>query len=242
MSRPLIGARWEHLLCLNYPCPRGLIEPLVPAGTELEPHGDEYYLTLAGWLNCETRFHGLAIPFHQQFEQVALRFYVRRREPNGSWRSGTVTIREFVPRPAVALALRHWFQSPALSIVMSDANDTVDPARGLVAYFWSVARQKFSMMATIVGEPAPPPQHSLAEFITDRTWGYARARNGGTFEYHVGHPRWKVWVPESCSVDGPMHVVFGSAFAYLFTTPPASTFVATGGPVTLYPGSLLPAP
>lgn len=239
MSRLLIGARWEHLLCLNYPCPRGLLEPLVPAGTELDPFGDEYYVTLAAWLNCEARFRGFSLPFHQQFEQVALRFYVRRREPTGAWRTGTVAIRELVPRPAVALALRRWFHSPALSLVMSEAIDMVDPARGLVAYFWSVARQKFAITATIRGAPAPPPPASLAEFITDRTWGYARTREGRTLEYHIGHPRWPVWLPESCSVDGPMHMVFGSAFAYLFAAPPASTFVATGGNVSLFAGSLL---
>lgn len=240
MSRPLIGARWEHLVCLSYPCPRGLLEPLVPAGTELEPFGDEYFVSLAGWLSLDTRFHGVSVPFHRDFEHLALRFYVRRREASGGWRSGTVSIRELVPRPALALALRRWFHAPALSLVTSNANDTVDPARGLIAYFWSVARQKFSLMATIVGPPAPPAPGSLAEFVTDRTWGYARTPGGGTLEYHVGHPRWPVWVPESCTVDGPMHMVFGSSFAYLFSTPPASVFVATGGPVSLYRGAPLP--
>ncbi len=213
----------------------------MPAGTELEAWDGESYLTLMGWYTRDARVRGVGIPCHQAFEGVSLRFHVRRRGPAGEWRAGSVSIRELVPRRAIAAAARRWYHAPAVALVMSNANDTEDRNRGLVAYFWTVARQKFSLVATIAGAPEPPAPDSLAAFITDRRWVYSRTRGGRTFEYQVEHVPWPVWVPESCSADGPMHIVFGNSFAYLFAGPPAAVFVATGSPVGVYPGSFLPA-
>ena len=36
MRGTFLTARWESLVLLNYICPRRLLEPLVPAGTELD--------------------------------------------------------------------------------------------------------------------------------------------------------------------------------------------------------------
>ena len=33
-GRPFLTARWENLVILNYDCPRSLLQPLVPTGTE----------------------------------------------------------------------------------------------------------------------------------------------------------------------------------------------------------------
>src|SRR5574338_563149 len=224
--RPLIGACWEHLLFLNYRCPRGLLEPLVPSGTELESWDGDCYVSLVGWYTQQIRVRGIRIPCHRTFEGVNLRFYVRRKDQEGGWRPGVVSIRELVPRRAVAAAARRWYSAPALSLVMSNANDADDPHRGLIAYFWTVARQKFSLMATIAGRPSHPPPDSHASFITDRRWGYAWTPEGATLEYQVEHAPWPVWIPESCSAEGPMHMVFGSSFAYLFADRPASAYVA----------------
>lgn len=35
-AEPFLTARWENLVLLNYECPPALLEPLVPAGTELD--------------------------------------------------------------------------------------------------------------------------------------------------------------------------------------------------------------
>ncbi len=233
MSRPLVGARWEYLLYLSYRCPSGLLAPLVPAGTELDPWQGDHYLTLVGRYTRETLVRGLAIPCHRDFEAVTLCFHVRRRDPGGAWRAGTVSIRELVPRRAIAALARRWFQAPALAVVMSNANDLVDPRRGLVAYFWSVARKKFSLVAGIAGPPADPLPDSHAAFVTRRPWGYARTRSAATLEYRIAHPDWQVWIPEESSAEGPMHVVFGNSFAYLFTERPAAACVATGSAVSL---------
>ncbi len=49
-----------------------------------------------------TKIKGIAFPFHKNFEEVNLRFYVKYKEGN-EWRRGVVFIREFVPLHMVTL-------------------------------------------------------------------------------------------------------------------------------------------
>ncbi len=59
---------------LNYAVDAALIEPFVPPGTELDHFEDATYASLVGFEFNRTRLRGLAIPFHQSFEEVNLRF------------------------------------------------------------------------------------------------------------------------------------------------------------------------
>src|SRR6185312_5033436 len=96
-----LTAEWTNLLMLNYAVDIGLLESFVPAGTEIDAFDGKTYLSLVGFEFNRTRVRGFAVPFHQNFEEVNLRFYVRR----GSKR-GVVFIRELVPRYAVAAVAR----------------------------------------------------------------------------------------------------------------------------------------
>lgn len=48
----------------------------------------------------ETKVLGFKIPFHINFEEVNLRFYVKRFEKN-QWKRGVVFIKEIVPKKAI---------------------------------------------------------------------------------------------------------------------------------------------
>ena len=102
--RPFLTARWESLLLLNYPCRREWLEPLVPAGTELDAWHGETLVSLVGFLFTDTRLLGVPVPFHRTFEEVNLRFYVRRPGPDGVMRRAVVFISELVPRFDMSLA------------------------------------------------------------------------------------------------------------------------------------------
>lgn len=240
MSRPFLTARWEYLVFLNYRCPADLLEPLVPAGTTLDRWEGNALITLVGFHFRDTLVRGIAIPCHRTFEEVNLRFYVRRTDPYGDIRKAVVFIRELVPRRAIAAVARRFYNEPYLALEMSNANDIEPPEGGLLAYFWSTEGKKFSLMANIGGPPREPAPDSEASYITEHYWGYTRQRDGGTLEYRVEHPRWPVWTPSSFAAEGPMQLVFGDAFAEVLKQSPASAFVATGSDVSVFPGNLLP--
>ena len=70
---------------LNYVVDPRLITPLVPAETEIDFENGETFLSVVGFLFLDARLLGLPIPLHRDFEEVNLRFYVRRKSAD-TWR------------------------------------------------------------------------------------------------------------------------------------------------------------
>ena len=95
--RPFLTACWRHLVMLNFTADPALLEPYVPPGTQLDFHDGRTFLSIVGFRFLNTRILGIPIPFHTNFDEVNLRFYVRRETPAGP-RRGVVFIREIVPR------------------------------------------------------------------------------------------------------------------------------------------------
>ena len=108
---------------------------------------------------------------------------------------------------------------------------------GDLEYGWRYGGQEFSIAASVDGSAQMLESGSEAEFITEHYWGYTRQRDGGTLEYEVEHPRWRVWAPPRATFRGPASVLYGSVFGAILGGPPRSAFVAEGSPVTVYAGS-----
>jgi uncharacterized protein YqjF (DUF2071 family) len=193
--RPFLTARWRYLLMLSYVVDPDLLRPYVPNGVELDGWDGGTFVSMVGFLFHHTRVRGCRVPFHADFEEVNLRFYVRRRAPDG-WRRGVVFIKEIVPRQLIAAVARRCYNEPYSAMPMRHHIDLeADALRdgGAVEYAWRHHGQWNSISAAITGALHPPVENSKEEFITEHYWGYTARRNGGCSEYHVEHPRWSVW-------------------------------------------------
>ncbi len=73
-----LTAEWRHLAMLSYEIDPELLQPLVPRGTDLDTWQGRTYVSVVGFLFLRTRVLGIPVPFHRNFEEVNLRFYVRR--------------------------------------------------------------------------------------------------------------------------------------------------------------------
>src|SRR5471030_1643955 len=100
-----LTAEWRHLAMLNYEINPQILAPFVPIGTELDFWDGKAFVSVVGFLFQNTRVLGIPIPFHRNFEEVNLRFYVRRKA-EGEWRRGVVFVKELVPRWAIAATAR----------------------------------------------------------------------------------------------------------------------------------------
>lgn len=240
MEQPFLTARWEHLLLLNYECPPDLLRPFVPVGTELDDWRGATLVSLVGFMFRDTKVRGIAVPGHRCFEEVNLRFYVRRETTEGL-RRAVVFIRELVPRRLIAAVARRLYNEPYLAVRMSH-RVALDPASGgSVEYGWRHRGSGFLIHAGAVGSAMDMEGGSEAEFITEHYWGYTRQRDGVTLEYRVDHPRWRVWLPTTASFTGPAASLYGADLGAVLAAEPTSAFIGVGSRVSVYRGRRLDA-
>ncbi|WP_318843166.1 DUF2071 domain-containing protein [Myceligenerans pegani] len=242
--RPFLTAAWRRLVMLNYEIDPAVLHPLVPRGVVLDTWGGMTLVSMVGFEFLDTRLLGVPVPFHRDFDEINLRFYVRRDTADGP-RRGVVFVKEIVPRPALAAVARLAYGERYVSRPMRHridlADDGVTPA-GLVGYAWYDGGSWHRLHATTTGEARLPAAGSQEEFVTEHYWGYAAQRDGGCVEYRVEHPRWNVWRATDARLDCDVAQVYGPHFTEALTADPVSAFVADGSPVTVRAGARLPHP
>ncbi len=231
---PFLTAEWRKLLMANYIVPPELLKPFVPWGTELDFWEGRCYVSLVGFMFLKTKVLGLPIPFHRDFEEANLRFYVRRKMPDGEWRRGAVFIKEIVPKPAISLVA---------NVVYRESYEThrmrhswvFGAKEHLVSYEWKpfFKGDWYKMAAVTEPEPLPIAAGSEEEFITEHYWGYARAGERRANEYQVQHPRWDVYPVRSHEILGDFGSLYGKQFGEILAGPPASVFVAEGSEIAV---------
>lgn len=224
----------------NYAIDPRLLQDLVPAATELDRFEGRTYVSLSGFRFLRTRVRGLWIPFHSDFDQVNLRFYVKRIVA-GELRRGVVFVREIVPRYAIAKVARMVYGERYIAQPMRHriAGPTSEGGRVNAEYGWRIDGRWNSLRMSAEGRPAIPPEGSLQQFIIEHYWGYARQRDGRTLEYQVPHDPWRVWSPASVTFEGDCTAIYGPEFAACLTRQPDSAFLAEGSAVAVMPGSTL---
>lgn len=242
-ARPFLTAEWRHLAMLTFEVDPRVLSPLVPAGTELDAWQGRTFVSVVGFLFLDTRVFGAAIPFHSDFEEVNLRFYVRRRASDG-WRRGVVFVKEIVPRLAIALTARalfgeHYVASPMRHRIEGETGCAT--GRRTVSYSWWFRGRENRMELSAHGDAGEAAEGGDVEFITEHYWGYARRRGGRTTEYRVEHSRWRVRRATEARLDCDVAAVYGSQFAEFLKAPPASAFLADGSKVKVFRGTSLPS-
>ena len=240
-SSKFLTAEWRYLAMLNFEVDPGLLRPLVPAGTELDDWQGRTFVSVVGFMFLNTRLFGAAIPLHRDFEEVNLRFYVRRKASDG-WRRGVVFVKELVPRFAIALTARVVYGENYIAVPMNhriDAENGSGATPRAVSYSWRFRSRENRIELTVGGEPGQAAEGSDAEFITEHYWGYARRRSGRTMEYRVEHPRWLVSRATMAGLDCDVAGLYGRQFVEFLKPAPSSAFLADGSEVTVFRGALL---
>ena len=234
-STIFLTAEWRYLAMLNYEVDPVILAPFVPAGTELDSWNGKIFVSVVGFLFLKTKVRGISIPFHQNFEELNLRFYVRRKADDG-WRRGVVFIKELVPRAAIAFVARKFYNENYLAPPMSHHIDKTGGEIKSAVYAWRFNGNKNHVKLVTRGEAQPLVEGSEQEFITEHYWGYARQRDGSTMEYRVEHPRWRVWEAQTSELQCDVTGLYGSRFGDCLNNPPASAFLAAGSEVAVYGG------
>ena len=67
-------------------------------------------------------------------------------------------------------------------------------------------------------------------------WGYTAQKDGGTIEYQVTHPAWRVWSCVDSKIDVDVAELYGERFVAPLSQPPNSVFLAEGSEISVSNG------
>jgi uncharacterized protein YqjF (DUF2071 family) len=238
VSGVFLTAEWRYLAMLNFAVEPELLADRVPPGTTLDAWNGTTYVSLVGFMFLRTRVLGVPVPFHVNFEELNLRFYVRR-EAAGESRRGVVFVKEIVPRFAIATVARVVYNENYVAMPMRHGLDVGGAERGSAEYGWRHRGRWNRLRVETEGPPRPLEPGSEAEFITEHYWGYAAQKGGGTMEYRVEHPPWRVWNATGHALDCDAASIYGERFGPALAAAPVSAFLAEGSPIAVRRGQRL---
>jgi uncharacterized protein len=234
-GRPFLTAEWRNLVMLNYEIEPAVLSRYVPRGVEVDAFEGRSYVSVVGFQFLGTKLGGrLAIPWHSNFDEVNLRFYVRR-VVGGEVRRGVVFVSEIVPRRAIAVVARVAYNENYFCYPMSH-EFSVDGERRGFRYAWQKRELRYAIEARTSRKARELENGSMEQFITEHYWGYAKQRDGGTVEYRVAHEPWRVWNADEANLDGDVMALYGAEFGEVLSGRTRSALVADGSDVQVYSG------
>lgn len=237
MSKPFLTANWKSLVMLNYRIDPALLQRYVPPGTELDSYEGQYFISMVGFQFHDTQVMGWKIPWHVNFDEVNLRFYIRRKTADG-WRRAVAFIKEIVPRWAIATVARRIYNENYVALPMRSTVELPSgQSSGQAIYRWKLDAVWHELGAEFVGEPQLLLPDSEEAFITEHYWGYVIQRDQGLVEYEVRHPSWRVWRASRAWFHCDVSRLYGPEFTSPLSVEPASAFIAEGSAISVSHGS-----
>ena len=232
MTSHFLHAEWNNLIMANYVVPKEILYPYIPVKTELDFYKGQAYASLVGFMFLNTRIKGFSVPYHINFEEVNLRFYVRHND-NGTWKRGTVFIKEIVPKPAISFIANSVFKEKYSTMEMKhfhvEKDDIIE-----TCYEWKYKNRWNKFTAECHKKSFPMSVDSEEEFIAEHYWGYTKYSDKQTYEYEVTHPAWEIFKVTDYVIDCDFKGIYGDDFAFLKDTKPASVFMAKGSEVQVH--------
>jgi len=230
MPTVFLQAQWRNLIMANYEIDPAILKPYLPYGTELDTWEGRHYVSLVGFLFAETKVLGMKIPGHVCFEEVNLRFYVKRGK-----KRGVVFLKEIVPRIAITLVANSLYKEHYVTRRMK--HEWVEDQNSLrVRYEWKEKGdwQFMQVEADPVGQKLTAG--SEEEFITEHFWGYTRKSDSKTGEYEVAHPAWEIHPVRDFELKMDIAQVYGYQFVPSLSQTPKSVFLARGSEIKVFQG------
>ena len=225
-----LTAEWRKLAVINYEINPEILEKYLPNGTELDFYQDKCLVSHVGFMFLNTKVIKLSVPFHRDFEEVNLRFYVKKFE-NNEWKRGVVFIKEIVPKKALSFIANTFYNENYVTFPMSheivQAGDLLK-----IHYSW-----KTKNLNSIKIE-ADHLQNEMIlgsdfEFITEHYFGYTKNGNRTT-EYEVRHPKWNFYHIKNHEINVDFEDNYGNDFAFLNSEKPLSVMLAEGSVIEVH--------
>lgn len=231
MAQPFLSAKWKNLFMVNYEVDRDLLTPLVPLHTELDIFDGKALVSLVAFQFLQTRVKGFRIPWHVNFPEINLRFYLKRTV-EGEVRRGVSFIKEIVPRHAITFVANTLFNEHYITRRMTQRVAVGDQLKAEYTFQEKGRTQCMACIAAIRAHDIKPG--SMEDFITEHYYGYNGGKGRKTLEYRVEHPSWRTYPVQSYSLDVDFAATYGTRWAFLKEAKPHSVLLAEGSEIKVY--------
>lgn len=216
---------------INYEVDPKILQPHLPPATELDTFNNKTLVSVVGFMFNDTTVFGLRWPFHTSFEEVNLRFYVKRFD-GVSWKRGVVFFSEIVPRPIIAtianVLYREHYSAKPMKHTMQVREDEIK-----LNYKWKHRREWNSIDVTAEIGLSDISKDSEEEFILEHYWGYNKYDENTTIEYGVEHVMWQVHKVKNWKLECDVASLYGQEFVPYLSAEPSSVFLAKGSEVVI---------
>ncbi|QHI36644.1 hypothetical protein IMCC3317_20070 [Kordia antarctica] len=228
-----LTAEWRKLVFINYTVDPKLLEKYVPKGTLLDSYHGKCFVSVIGFMFKDTKVLGCKMPSLHTFEEVNLRFYVKRKE-NDIWKRGAVFIQEIVPKRLLSFVANTIYHEHYITRPMSHIWN-ITPENIAVSYTWMNEQKEQSIAVKAKNNPVSFPENSEIEFISEHYFGYTKYNDSKTFEYEVTHPKWLYYNVDEYTLNLDFELNYGKKFAHLTKQKPDSVFLMEGSKITVEP-------
>lgn len=227
-----LKANWENIIMVNYEIDPQLLIPFLPKGVDLDLFNGKCYISLVGFMFKNTKLFNVPIPFFGNFEEINLRFYVKRTEENNIIKRGVVFINETIPYPIVAWVANKLYNEH-YTVVPTKHNINKTSSSQNIEFEWMLNKKWNSIYVEASNESESMKNNSLEKFIYEHYYGYTKINESKTEEYKLQHPSWKTHKVYDYKINCDFEAMYGKAFSVLNNTKPEAVFIAKGSSVAI---------
>ncbi|MBC7510249.1 MAG: DUF2071 domain-containing protein [Ferruginibacter sp.] len=226
-----LSATWQYLAMMNYEVDPAILQPYLPPYTVLDVFEGKVLVSVVGFLFNNTKVMGVKWPWHVNFEEVNLRYYVKYFDGK-QWKRGAAFISEIVPSCIISttanLLYNEHYSTANMFHSIQEVNNEL-----LVQYNWKTRNKQWNSMEIQASTALQDiVAGSEAEFILEHYFGYNGLNKNTTIEYAVEHPRWQVYPVSKFLLTCDVQQLYGDAFVpFLKDAEPHSVFLAKGSDI-----------
>ena len=226
-----LKANWENIIMVNYEIDPEILRPFLPKGVTIDLFEGKAYISLVGFMFKKTKIFNIPIPRFGTFEEINLRFYVKREEGHFVKR-GVVFINETIPYPLVAW-VANWLYKEHYSVVPTKHLFSKSESTQQLQFEWLANKKWNSIFVETETQLKEMEPNSFEEFIYQHYYGFTKVSENATEEYRLQHPRWKVYPVTKYAINCDFSAMYGKEFSIINHTQPKAVFVADGSAVKI---------
>lgn len=232
-KKPFLTAEWKNLLLITYQVEPELLNEHIPAGIEPDLIDGKAFVSLVAFEFNKVKVKGFRFPFHVNFPEINLRYYVRKKE-----KRGVVFIKEMVPKVMISTIANILYNENYTALRMNYTYSE-DDYKINIEHAIKYKGNKYYIKAEAENSLTMPPEKSMEHFFKEHEWGFGKTRNGRPLIYRVEHPHWKVFKINEYETNFDFGKIYGGKWKILNYSKPFNVTFAAGSAIKVYPAEKL---